>query len=308
MAMKTTVSPLTDFHFIHSPKVQPISLNSSYALPLPFSVRCNQNLPLHFRRRFLHSSAIQRRRSLPSTCFVSDGTAYNVEAKATTDDLSLEVKKKAKDVAPELKGTSIFLVGINSSLKTKLGKLLADMLRYYYFDRYFLRYFFLILACVIEPVKTLRLMYLRTLIERPWTEVLKQLSSMGRLVVCAGNGAVRSSTNLALLRHGITLWIDIPLQIIAEEFAEDSGQLPVFDISTSGSYSEVLGQITSLYQEIKVGYATADASISLQKLASTLGYDDFNAVTTEDMALEALKEIEKLIRMKKMMEAAAKPF
>lgn len=28
------------------------------------------------------------------------------------------------------------------------------------------------------------------------TEVLKQLSSMGRLVVCAGNGAVQSSTNL----------------------------------------------------------------------------------------------------------------
>lgn len=28
------------------------------------------------------------------------------------------------------------------------------------------------------------------------TEVLKQLSSMGRLVVCAGNGAVKSSTNL----------------------------------------------------------------------------------------------------------------
>lgn len=28
------------------------------------------------------------------------------------------------------------------------------------------------------------------------TEVLKQLSSLGRLVVCAGNGAVQSSTNL----------------------------------------------------------------------------------------------------------------
>ncbi|XP_022928568.1 probable inactive shikimate kinase like 1, chloroplastic isoform X2 [Cucurbita moschata] len=305
MAMKTTVSPLTDFHFnIHSPKIQPISLNSSYALPLPFSVRCNQNLPLHFRRRFLHSSAIQRRRSLPSTCFVSDGTAYNVEAKATTDDLSLEVKKKAKDVAPELKGTSIFLVGINSSLKTKLGKLLADMLRYYYFDSD---------SLVVEASGGVAAAKLykesdENGFRASETEVLKQLSSMGRLVVCAGNGAVRSSTNLALLRHGITLWIDIPLQIIAEEFAEDRGQLPVFDISTSGSYSEVLGQITSLYQEIKVGYATADASISLQKLASTLGYDDFNAVTTEDMALEALKEIEKLIRMKKMMEAAAKPF
>lgn len=31
------------------------------------------------------------------------------------------------------------------------------------------------------------------------TEVLKQLSAMGRLVVCAGNGAVQSITNLYVL-------------------------------------------------------------------------------------------------------------
>lgn len=31
------------------------------------------------------------------------------------------------------------------------------------------------------------------------TEVLKQLSSMGRLVVCAGDGAVQSLTNLYVL-------------------------------------------------------------------------------------------------------------
>lgn len=88
------------------------------------------------------------------------------------------------------------------------------------------------------------------------TEVLKQLSSMGRLVVCAGDGAVQSLTNLyvlfispvvslpfrkhthpaqtflkfssvcsrltvsilnsALLRHGISIWIDVPLEIAAK--------------------------------------------------------------------------------------------
>lgn len=42
------------------------------------------------------------------------------------------------------------------------------------------------------------------------------------------------------MRHGITLWIDLPLQMIAEEFAEDRSQRPIFDISTSGSYSEVI--------------------------------------------------------------------
>ncbi|XP_038877384.1 probable inactive shikimate kinase like 1, chloroplastic [Benincasa hispida] len=305
MAMKTTVSSLTDLQFnIYLPKFEAMALNSSFSLSLPPSLCRNHSFPLHICPPFMQSSAIRRRRSLPSTCLVSDGTAFNVEAKVTVDDLPLEVKKKAMDVAPELKGTSIFLVGINSSIKTKLGKFLADLLRYYYFDSDSL----VVEASGGEAAAKLYKQNDENGFQASESEVLKQLSSMGRLVVCAGNGAVQSSTNLALLRHGITLWIDLPLQMIAEEFAEDRSQHPVFDISTSGSYSEVLAQITSLYQKIKDGYATADASISLQKLASKLGYDDFNAVTTEDLALEALKEIEKLTRVKKMIEAAAKPF
>ncbi|XP_023528923.1 uncharacterized protein LOC111791696 [Cucurbita pepo subsp. pepo] len=71
---------------------------------------------------------------------------------------------------------------------------------------------------------------------------------------------------LALLRHSITFWIYLPLQMIAEEFAVDRSQLPVFDISNSGSYGEVLGQITSQNQKLKDGYATADAPISLQRV------------------------------------------
>lgn len=40
----------------------------------------------------------------------------------------------ATEISFGLKGTSIFLVGINSSMKTNVGKVLADALRYYYFD------------------------------------------------------------------------------------------------------------------------------------------------------------------------------
>lgn len=95
-------------------------------------------------------------------------------------------------------------------------------------------------------------------------EVLKQLSSMGRLVVCAGDGAVQSSTNLyainlslslppspspslshlkpllkicrGFLRHGISIWMDVPLDIVAKGLVED---LPSSQLSTSQSYSEV---------------------------------------------------------------------
>ncbi|XP_073123707.1 probable inactive shikimate kinase like 1, chloroplastic isoform X3 [Henckelia pumila] len=140
------------------------------------------------------------------------------------------------------------------------------------------------------------------------TEVLKQLSSMGRLIVCAGNGAVRSSLNLALLRHGISIWIDVPLDLVAREIMEDRIQLSALDTTICKSSDEIIDQLTTLYDSGRSGYSTADATISLHKLASELGYDELNEVTVEDMCMEVLKEIERLVRVKKMMEEAARPF
>lgn len=202
------------------------------------------------------------------------------------------------DVSPELKGTSIFLVGMKSSIKTSLGKLLANVLRYYYFDSDSLVEE---AAGTQSAAKSLKETDNSGFHESE-TEVLKQLSSMGRLVVCAGDGATQSSTNLALLRHGITIWIDVPLDILARCVVEDQS------LSTSVSYPEVLTHLSSSYEELRGGYAIADATVSVEHVAGKLGYDEIDDVTTEDMALEVLKEVEKLTRVKKMMEAAARPF
>ncbi|KAK7267209.1 hypothetical protein RIF29_19874 [Crotalaria pallida] len=244
------------------------------------------------------------RRPLSVNCSLPDATLPTSVSKAAAVDSSLAVKKKAADLSPELKGTSIFLVGLESSLKTSLGKLLANVLRYYYFDSN---------SLVEEAVggasaaKSFRESDEKGFCESE-TEVLKQLSSMGRLVVCAGNGAVQSATNLALLRHGISLWIDVPLDIVARNVIEDQGQFASFEIPSSGSYPEVMNQLAALYNKHRDGFATADAVISLQKVASKLGYDNLDDITGEDMTLEALMEIEKLTRVKKMLAEAARPF
>ncbi|XP_073118116.1 probable inactive shikimate kinase like 1, chloroplastic isoform X2 [Elaeis guineensis] len=222
---------------------------------------------------------------------------------------SLAVKKKALEISVGLKGTSIFLVGINCAMKTNLGKLLADALKYYYFDS----------DNLIEQAaggesaaKSFRERDKEGFCDCE-TEVLKQLSSMGRLVVCAGDGAVQSSTNLAYLRHGISIWIDVPLDSLANEILKTEAPSPETQpMSDSNSFSEVyaqvLGELSVRYNEMKGGYGTADATVSLQRVASQLGYEDSDSVSPEDMTMEALKEIEKLTRVKKMMEAAARPF
>nr|XP_009800263.1 PREDICTED: probable inactive shikimate kinase like 1, chloroplastic isoform X2 [Nicotiana sylvestris] len=193
--------------------------------------------------------------------------------------------------------------GLNSSIKSNSGKLLADALRYYYFDS----------DSVVEEAlggKDAVRSFVKTDLKGfrdSETEVLKQLSSMGRLVVGAGNGAVQRAANLALMRHGISIWIDVPLDMVAKEIVEESFQPPAAE-TIQGSYPEVLTQLTAIYEESRKGYATADTTIALQKVASRLGYDTLDAVTAEDMVLETLKEIERLMRVKKLMEEAARPF
>ncbi|KAM3286863.1 putative inactive shikimate kinase like 1, chloroplastic isoform X1 [Capsicum chacoense] len=229
--------------------------------------------------------------------------ALSIQDSTTQFDLSLSLKRKAADISPDLKGTCLFLVGINSPIKSNSAQLLADALRYYYFDS----------DSVVEQalggedaVRSFMNTDLKGFRDSE-TEVLKQLSSMGRLVVSAGNGAVQCAANLALMRHGISIWIDVPLDMVAKQIVEENFQLPAAE-TISGSYSEVLAQLTAIYEDCCNGYATADATIALHKVASRLGYDTLDAVTTEDIALETLKEVERLMRAKKLMEEAARPF
>ncbi|XP_039123237.1 probable inactive shikimate kinase like 1, chloroplastic isoform X1 [Dioscorea cayenensis subsp. rotundata] len=240
-----------------------------------------------------------------TACRRAGSLSLGARMSAAELETSLAVKKMATEISFGLKGTSIFLVGINCSMKTNVGKVLADALRYYYFDS----------DSVVEEASggessaTSFLERDEKGFRESETEVLKQLSSMGRLVVCAGDGAVQSPQNLSYLRYGISVWIDVPLDLLADEMV--GAQVPSASdqsMSQSDPFQEALEGLTKRYMAVSGGYGTADATASLLKVTTKLGYDDFKSVTPEDMAIEAMTEIEKLTRVKKMIEAAAKPF
>lgn len=233
------------------------------------------------------------RRIAPSPCLADQSASTGINV-VDSDPIDA-VKRKAMDISPQLKGASIFLIGVNNHIKTNLGKLLAESLRYYYFDSDNL---------IAEAAGgNTSVQALKDADEKAFkeseSEVLKQLSSMGRLVVCAGDGAVQSLTNLALLRHGISIWIDVPLEIAAAK-----GDAPF----SSEPSPELFGALKASYEKSRKGYDTADAVISLERIATKLGCEDLETVTSEELALEVLKEIEKLTRVKKMMEEASRPF
>ncbi|CAN0870125.1 Probable inactive shikimate kinase like 1, chloroplastic [Linum grandiflorum] len=200
------------------------------------------------------------------------------------DDPMSQARKQADNLS--LKGTSLFLLGTKCAMKLTVARLLADVFGYAFIDS----------DDVVDQAaggsaaaKSFRASDEKGFREAE-TEVLKQLSAMGRLVVSAGDGAVQSSTNLVLLRDGISLWIDIPL--------------PMTTIGKPPDNPEFL----AAYEELRGGYGTADATVSLPQIAGKLNYESLDCVTPEDMVLEAVSAIGKLTRVKKMMEEAATPF
>ncbi|XP_021301799.1 probable inactive shikimate kinase like 1, chloroplastic isoform X2 [Sorghum bicolor] len=137
------------------------------------------------------------------------------------------------------------------------------------------------------------------------TEGLKQLTSMGSLVLCCGDGAVMNSTNLGLLRHGVSIWIDVPLEMAANDMLKSTGTQATTD---PDSFSQAMSKLRQRYDELKERYGVSDITVSVQSVASQRGYSSVDSVTLEDMVLEIVRQIEKLIRAKEMMEAAGRPF
>ncbi|XP_011623430.2 probable inactive shikimate kinase like 1, chloroplastic isoform X4 [Amborella trichopoda] len=298
---------ITDSSWHKNPRITPsyssfltVKNDSSFRF---FNEKPYQRPELHIFCPIRAPSALRNRRFVSE--FSKNGDLSGSRSSVADNLQTLALKNKAVEVNYELKGTSIFLVGMNGSVKTNLAKLLAEVLRYYHFDS----------DNLVEQAAggEAAAKSFREEDEEGFrnseTEVLKQLSAMGRLVVSAGDGAVQSSTNLAFLRYGISIWIDVPLTTLAKEIVETGNRCPLtWGISASDSYSEVLTKLTQIYEEMKGGYETADAKVSTLKIASQLGYDEVDAITPEDVAIEVLKEIEGLMRVKKMMEDAAKPF
>ncbi|KAE8775453.1 shikimate kinase family protein [Hordeum vulgare] len=68
-----------------------------------------------------------------------------------------------------------------------------------------------------------------------------------------------------------------------------------------------MAKLRQRYDDLKERYAVSDVTVSLQNVASQLGYSSIDSLSLEDTVVEIVSRIEKLMQAKTMMEAAGKP-
>lgn len=146
-----------------------------------------------------------------------------------------------------LKSANIYLIGMMGSGKTTVGQLLAQQLGYQFFDT----------DTVIEQYsqKSIATLFaeigeaeFRTL----ETQVLAELAAYTRLAIATGGGIVLRRENWSYLRHGVIVWLDVPLDEIQQRLQADTTRPLLQDTDLPNRLKELMAQRRSLYAQADV--------------------------------------------------------
>lgn len=172
-----------------------------------------------------------------------------------------------------LKGVNLYLIGMMGSGKTTVGRLLANELGYRFFDT----------DEVIEQAagRSINDIFAQdgeTAFRELETQVLAQLAPYTRMAIATGGGIVLQRMNWSYLRHGIVVWLDVPVEQLYERLKADQTRPLLQTPDPLKTLQTILNQRQNLY-------AQADAHIVVQPNE-----------TPEAIASRTLDEIRQVLR------------
>ncbi|XBH80159.1 shikimate kinase 1, chloroplastic-like [Triticum dicoccoides] len=207
-------------------------------------------------------------------------------------DDALLLKRKSEEVLFQLNGRCIYLVGMMGSGKSTVGKILAEVLGYSFFDSDKL----VEQAVGMPSVAQIFKVHSEAFFRDNESSVLRDLSSMRRLVVATGGGAVIRPVNWKNMKKGLSVWLDVPLEALARRIAKvGTASRPLLDQPSGDPYTMAFSKLSTLAEQRGDAYANADVRVSLEEIASKLGHDDVSKLTPIDIALESLHKIESFV-------------
>ncbi|XP_048544174.1 shikimate kinase 2, chloroplastic-like [Triticum urartu] len=207
-------------------------------------------------------------------------------------DEALLLKRKAEEVQFELNGRCIYLVGMMGSGKSTVGKILAEVLGYSYFDSDSL----VEQAVGMPSVAQIFKVHSEAFFRDSESSVLRDLSSMHRLVVATGGGAVIRPVNWRYMKKGLSIMLDVPLDALAKRIAQvGTASRPLLDQPSADPYTAAFTKLSLLAEQRGDAYANADVRVSLEELAAKKGHDDVSQLTPTDIAVEALQKIKNFV-------------
>lgn len=180
------------------------------------------------------------------------------------DYLGNKIKETTDVLNPELKGCSLYIIGMMGSGKSTVGRMLANTLRYAFFDT----------DGVIEkahPGMTIADIFREhgeEYFRRCEAQVLKELAPYKNLVVSTGGGAVTDPMNWSYMHNGVVCWLEGTPDLLARRVvAEGVEKRPLLygdGVAADNAYEVAHGKLTALLAAREKFYENADVRVPLE--------------------------------------------
>lgn len=172
-----------------------------------------------------------------------------------------------------LKGSNLYLIGMMGAGKTVVGRLLAKELNYRFFDTDVL-----IEQLAGQPVTQVFAETGEPAFRELESQVLADLSAYKNLAIATGGGIVLNRINWSYLRHGIVVWLDVPIEVLYTRLKSNTTRPLLMN-------TDPLAKLQGLLEQRQHLYAQADAQVTV--LASD---------SPEQVAIRVLQKISQILR------------
>jgi shikimate kinase len=146
-----------------------------------------------------------------------------------------------------LKKTNLYLIGMMGAGKTTIGQKLASRLKYRFLDTDAL-----IEQAAGKPINEIFADDGEAAFRTLESKVLSQVSAYTSLVVATGGGIVTQPMNWSYLRHGIVVWLDVPLAVLVSRLSGDESRPLLRGVAQSAKLEALLSERQSLYEQADV--------------------------------------------------------
>lgn len=155
-------------------------------------------------------------------------------------------------IKDRLKDRSLFLIGMMGSGKSTVGRLLAEQLGYRFCDTDSV-----IEQCAQKPIREIFAASGEGAFRDLESTVLAEVSAYLRTVVATGGGIVLQRKNWSYLRHGIVVWLDVPIEYLQARLLSDTTR-PLLQ------ESDPAVKLKTLLEQRQALYAQADVRVEYQ--------------------------------------------
>ncbi|MDT9341044.1 shikimate kinase [Trichodesmium erythraeum 21-75] len=172
-----------------------------------------------------------------------------------------------------LQGVNLYLVGMMGAGKTTVGHLLAQHLGYSFLDTDNL-----ITQAAGKSINEIFATEGEAAFRELETNILSEISSYKNLTIATGGGIVISRFNWSYLRHGIVVWLDVPVEVLYSRLQGDQTR-PL--IQNSNPFA----RLQAILEERRPFYNCADVHVNVD-------IQD----TPQQVTILTLEEIKKVLK------------